>query len=190
MGGGGGGLGSIVDIMASIYIYNVYIIYSTIFGSHSNRTLYRYHQIVASDCKWRSCEASPFGRATSWNSLWLVELLIVRLLDKQSQTTGGATTHEWLCDHTWLVVRPCKTCLRLVIADRSQTVLNMTVDWFCSYDHVRSPTTTTISGTFSLRFDSDSYIFFIITWSFGVTVAIVNMNKVYNLEQKMNHNWQ
>ena len=112
--------------------------------------------ILASDCKWRSCEASPFGRATSRNSLWLVELLIVRLLDTQSRTTGGAITHEWWCDHTRLVVRPCKTYLRLVIADRSQTVLNMTVDWFCSYDHVRSPTTTTISGTFSLRFDSDS----------------------------------
>ena len=26
--------------------------------------------------------------------------------------------------------------------------------------------------------------------SFGVTVAIVDMKKVYNLEQKMNHNWQ
>ena len=112
--------------------------------------------ILASDCKWRSCEASPFGRATSRNSLWLVELLIVRLLDIQSRTTGGVTTHEWWCDHTRLVVRPCKTYLRLVIADRSQTVLNMTVDWFCSYDHVRSPATTTISGTFSLRFDSDS----------------------------------
>ena len=112
--------------------------------------------ILASDCKWRSCEASPFGRATSRNSLWLVELLIVRLLDTQSRTTGGATMHEWWCDHMRLVVRPCKTYLRLMIADRSQTVLNMTVDWFCSYDHVRSPTTTTISGTFSLRFDSDS----------------------------------
>ena len=112
--------------------------------------------ILPSDCKWRSCEASPFGLATSWNSLWLVELLVVRLLDTQSRTTGGATTHEWWCDHTWLVVRPCKTYLRLVIADRSQTVLNMTVDWFYSYDHIRSPTTTTISGTFSLRFDSDS----------------------------------
>ena len=77
-------------------------------------------------------------------------------LTPKSRTTGGATTHEWWCDHTRLVVRPCKTCLRLVIADRSQRVLNMTVDWSCSYDHVRSSTTTTISGTFSLRFDSDS----------------------------------
>ena len=112
--------------------------------------------ILASDYKWRSCEASPFGHATSRNSLWLVELLIVRLLDTQSRTTSGATTHEWWCDRTRLVVRPCKTYLRLVIEDRSQTVWNMTVDWFCSYDHVRSPTTTTISGTFSLRFESDS----------------------------------
>ena len=79
-------------------------------------------------------------------------------------TTDRATvwhtiTNDWWCDHTRLVVRPCKTCLRLVSADRSQTVLNMTIDWFCSYDHVRSPTITTISVTFSLQFDSDSYIF-------------------------------
>ena len=73
--------------------------------------------IVASNCKWRSCKASPFGRATSQNSLWLIELLIMRLFDTQSRTTDGATTHEWWCDHTRLVVRPCKTCLRLVIAD-------------------------------------------------------------------------
>ena len=73
--------------------------------------------IVASDCKWRSCEASPFGRATSRNSFWLVELLIVRLLDTQSRTTGCATTHEWWCDHTRLAVRPCNTSLCLVIAD-------------------------------------------------------------------------
>ena len=109
--------------------------------------------IVASDCKWRSCEASPFGRATSRNSLWLVELLIVRLL-------GTTITNDWWCDHAQMVMRSHaiggKTCLRLVIADRSQTVLNMTVDWFCSYDHVRWPTTTMISGTLSLRFDSDS----------------------------------
>ena len=84
--------------------------------------------IVASNCKWISWEATPIGRATSRNNLRLVELLIVRLLDTQSRTTGGATTHKWWCDHTRLVVRPCKTCLRLVISKRSQTVLNMTVD--------------------------------------------------------------
>ena len=83
--------------------------------------------------------------------VWLGELLIVRVLDTQSRTTGGATTHEWWCDHTRLVVRPCKTYLRLVIADNSQTVLNIRLILL-----VRSPTTTTISGTFSLRFDSDS----------------------------------
>ena len=55
--------------------------------------------IVASDCKWRSCEASPFGRATSRNSLWLVELLIVLLFDTQSRTTGGAITRDWWYDH-------------------------------------------------------------------------------------------
>ena len=27
------------------------------------------HPIVASDCKWRTWEASPIGRTTSWNSL-------------------------------------------------------------------------------------------------------------------------
>ena len=68
------------------------------------------------------------------------ERLVVR-----PRTNGGAITHDWWYDH---VIHICVL--------RSQTVLNMTVDWFCSYDHVRSPTTTTISGTFSLRFDSDS----------------------------------
>ena len=57
------------------------------------------------------------GRATSRKSLWLVEPLIVWLLDTQSRTTSGATTHDWWCDHTWLVVRPCKTCLCLLITD-------------------------------------------------------------------------
>ena len=51
--------------------------------------------IVASDCKWISCEASPFGRATSRNSLWLVELLIVR----------HTITNDWWCDHARMVVR-------------------------------------------------------------------------------------
>ena len=37
MGGGdGGGMGSIVDTMASIYIYNVYIVCSTIVVFHSS----------------------------------------------------------------------------------------------------------------------------------------------------------
>ena len=111
--------------------------------------------IVASDCKWRSWEASPIGRATSWSSLWLVELLIVRLIDTQSRTTGGATTHEWWCDHTRLVARPCKTW--------SQTYRRQFWTWPSTLLRlillVRSPTTTTISGTFSLRFDSDSYTF-------------------------------
>ena len=105
-------------------------------------------EIVWSITVW-SCNQSEqlvTGRTTDRVTAWLLD----------TRTTGGATTHEWWCDHTRLVVRPCETYLRLVIADRSQTVLNMTVDWLCSYDHVRSPTTTTISGTFSLRFDSDS----------------------------------
>ena len=133
--------------------------------------------IVASDCKWRSCEASPFGRATSRNSVWLVELLIVRLFDTQSRTTGGATTHELWCDHTRLVVRPCKTCLRLVIADsfehdRQLILLVRPLSVARSlYDLTAIPT------CFDRR-------------RFGVTVSIVNMKKVYNLEQKINHNWQ
>ena len=100
-----------------------------------------YHRLVV----------QPVGTACDWSNYWSCDCLTPK-----SRTTGGATTHEWWCDHTRLVVRPCKTCLRLVIADRSQRVLNMTVDWFCSYDHVRSSTTTTISGMFSLRFDSNS----------------------------------
>ena len=76
--------------------------------------------IMANDCKWRSWEVSPIGRTTSRNSLWLVEILIV--------TAWHTITHGWWCDQTRLVVRPCKTCLRLVITDRSQTALDMTVD--------------------------------------------------------------
>ena len=91
--------------------------------------------ILASDCKWRSCEASSFGRATSPNSLWLVELLIVRLLDTQSRTTGGATTHEWWCDHTRLVVRPCKTYLLLVIADSFEHDRRLIFARTITYDH-------------------------------------------------------
>ena len=99
---------------------------------------------------------------TVWSCNQSEQLVTGRTTDR---ATAGHQNHErlvvrprreWRYDHTRLVVRPCKTYLRLVIADRSQRVLNMTVDWFCSYDHVRSPTTTTISGTFSLRFDSDS----------------------------------
>ena len=83
-------------------------------------------------------------RATAWHTI--TKRLVVRL----ARTNGGAITRDWCYDHVRHI------CVLWSIADRSQTVLNMTVDWFCSYDHVRSPTTTTISGTFSVRFDSDS----------------------------------
>ena len=72
--------------------------------------------IVASDCKIEIVGSMLIGRTTNRDSLWLVELLIVRLLDTQSHTTGGAITCDWWYDHTRLVLRPCKTCLRLVIA--------------------------------------------------------------------------
>ena len=77
-------------------------------------------------------------RATAWHQNH--ERLVVR-----PRTNGGAITRDWWYDH-----------VRHICVLWSQRVLNMTIDWFCSYDHVRSPTTTTISGTFSLRFDSDS----------------------------------
>ena len=73
----------------------------------------------------------PFGTACDWSNYWSCDCLTPK-----SRTTGGATTHEWWCDHTRLVVRPCKTCLRLVIADRSQRVLNIS-DFArtITYDH-------------------------------------------------------
>ena len=70
----------------------------------------------------------PVGTACDWSNYWLYDCLTHNHVYTQSRMTGGATTHEWWYDHTRLVVRPCETCLRLVIADRSQTVLNMTVD--------------------------------------------------------------
>ena len=91
---------------------------------------------------------------TVWSCNQSEQLMTGRTTDRA--TAWHTMTNDWWCDHARMVVRPCKTYLRLVIADRSQTVLNMTIDWFFSYDYVRSPTTTTISGTFSLRFDSDS----------------------------------
>ena len=95
----------------------------------------------------------------------------------------------WWYDHMRLEVRPCKTCLRLVIAALKfwtwlSTLLRLIV-------LVRSPTTTTISGMLSLWSDSNSNSFRSSPGRrFGVTVAIVEMAKVYHLEQKMNHNLQ
>ena len=70
-------------------------------------------------------------------------------------------THDWWCDHTRLVVRPCKTCLLLVIAALKfvtwpSTLLRLIL-------LARSPTTTTISGTISLRFQH----FWVMTYSQG-----------------------
>ena len=104
------------------------------------------------------------GRTTSRDSLWLVELLIVRLLDTQSHTTGGATTCDWWYDHTRLVLRPYKTCLRLVIAALKfwtwpSTLLRLIL-------LVRSPTTTTISGTFLFFTIWQQFQHFsVVTWS-------------------------
>ena len=121
----------------------------------SNRTLTRttnrgerlQMEIVWSITLW-SCNQSEqlvtdrtTDRATAWHHNH--ERLVVR-----PRTDADAITRDWWYDH-----------VRHVCVLWSQTVLNMTVDWFCSYDHVRGPTTSTISGTFSLRFDSDSYIF-------------------------------
>ena len=47
--------------------------------------------IAASDCKLRSWEASPIVHSNSRDSLWLVELLIVWLLNTQSRTN----TRDW-----------------------------------------------------------------------------------------------
>ena len=80
-------------------------------------------------------------RATAWHQNH--ERLVMR-----PRTNGGAITRDWWYDHVRHI------CVLWSQTDRR--VLNMTVDWFCSYDHVRLPTTTAISGTFSLRFDSDS----------------------------------
>ena len=84
-------------------------------------------------------------RATAWHHNHTQ--LVVRPL-----TNGGATTRDWWYDH----VRP--VCDLWSQTDRRQfwtwpsTLLRLIL-------LVRSPTTTMISGTFSLRFDSDSYIF-------------------------------
>ena len=83
------------------------------------------------------------SRATSRDWSWLVLLPIVRSYDRwHHQSSGGTTScttnratdwptimHDWWCDHSRLVVRPCKTSLRpLTIWNRRSEVLNMTID--------------------------------------------------------------
>ena len=66
------------------------------------------------------------GSINDWSHNQSEQLVTGRTTDRA--TVWHTITHNWWCDHTRLVVRSWETCLRLVIADRSQAILNMTVD--------------------------------------------------------------
>ena len=95
---------------------------------------------------------------TVWSCNQSEQLVTGRTTDHATvwpRTNGGAITRDWWYDHVRHI------CVLWSQTDRRQfwtwpsTGFARTI----TYDHVRSPTTTTISGTFFLRFDSDSYIF-------------------------------
>ena len=87
----------------------------------SNRTLTR----TTNRGEWLQMEI--VWSITVWSCNLSEQLVTGRTTDRA--TVWHTITNDWWCDHAQMVVRSCKTCLRLVIADRSQTVLNMTVDW-------------------------------------------------------------
>ena len=95
----------------------------------------------------------PVGTVCDWSNYWSCDCLAHNheWLVVRPRTNGGAITRNWWYDHVRHV------CVLWSQTDRRQFWTWPSTDFV--HTIVRSPTTTTISGTFSLRFDSDSYIF-------------------------------
>ena len=94
-----------------------------------------------------------------WSYNQSEQLVTGRTADRA--TAWHTLTHDWSCDQTRLVVRPCQT-----IADRSRTVCNMTVDLVAT-DFARTITHDHydqwhILSTIWQRFQH----FSVVTWSF------------------------
>ena len=100
------------------------------------------------------------------------------------RTNGGTITRDWWYDHARHV------CVLWSQTDRREFWTWPSTDFArtITYNHpqpLRSVARSLYDLTAIPKFFDRNLVA-----GFGVTVAIVSMKKVYNLEEKMNHNWQ
>ena len=125
----------------------------------------------------------PVGTACDWSNYWSCDCLTHNheRLVVRPRTNRGAITRDWWYNH----VR--HACVLWSQTDRRQFWTWPSTDFARTimYDHPRPLRSVSRS-----LYDLTVIPTFFDGRRFGVTVAIVHMKKVYNLEQKMNHNWQ